>query len=251
MLQVYAKPFVTASDLLAQLMLAGNDKNVRNFHPETIIYITNQLTRLREQLEAMGMNMTALSVNRLNDQLERSGVSPSALRSGIEEIRSRMWDEIDSAVLLHLSSEKASYFSSPEAAWSREFLSAVPSAEFDLDEGLKCFALGRYTACVFHLMRATEAIASMMANKLGASVAAKSREGLTLGVVLANIGGKIEEMPKGREKGDWLRAKALLHSVNRGFRTPTAHPKQTYTEEEADAVINALKGFIPDFVKLL
>ena len=47
---------------------------------------------------------------------------------------------------------------------------AFPSASQDIQEAMKCFACERYTATVFHLMRAAEALMRVLAGIVGQSL---------------------------------------------------------------------------------
>lgn len=116
----------------------------------------------------------------------------------------------------------------------------------EISEAGKCLALERYTASVFHLMRAMEIAVSVLANKLGATIVDNNGQTLSWGVITANIGDVIKAMPNGDVKDDWLKVQSLLYSVNRAYRTKTAHPKASYSEEEALAAFHATKSFMQE-----
>jgi hypothetical protein len=80
--------------------------------------------------------------------------------------------------------------------------------------------------------------------KLGATVTNEHGETLPWGVIQENIRVKISQIPRGAEQDEWHKAHALLFSVNRAFRTKTAHPKDTYTKEEAQNAFDAVRGFM-------
>ena len=119
-----------------------------------------------------------------------------------------------------------------------------PDAVEDISESGKCLALGRYTASVFHVMRAMESGIHALAKSIGASFQDKNGQSLTWGVLTANIGEKIKSLPDANEKDEWLVLHSLLHAVNRAYRTKTAHPKATYSQEEATAAFDATKHFM-------
>jgi hypothetical protein len=124
--------------------------------------------------------------------------------------------------------------------------SAFPDAAYDLSEGGKCLALGRSTATIFHLMRAMEIAVRVAGEKLGATVSNVHGDILPWGILVSNIKPKIESLQKGKIQDEWLKIHSLLHSVNRAFRTKSAHPGQTYTQEEAENAFNATKSFMQE-----
>jgi hypothetical protein len=128
---------------------------------------------------------------------------------------------------------------------------AFVDAIYDLAEAGKCLALERSTAAVFHLMRAMETAVRILGQKLQATVVNEHGETLAWGILVANIKPKIEALPRGPKQDEWLKLHALLHSVNRAFRTKTAHPAQKYTQEEAENASNATKAFMQEMAERL
>lgn len=116
----------------------------------------------------------------------------------------------------------------------------------DLSEAANCLALGRYTACVFHLMRAMETSVAQLSLHLG--VENVTRE---WGKLLSDIKPKIESMQKGELRDQWSESLTLLYHVKQAWRNSTMHPKQTYTEDEAQAIYNAVKAFLVDLAPLV
>ena len=125
-----------------------------------------------------------------------------------------------------------------------------PDARFDIEEAGKCLALGRPTACIFHLMRAVEDAAFVLAKKLRATGQKKNGERLTLGVLTATIKGKIDAKPAGKKKDDWLKIHMFLHACNRAFRTKSAHPGKKYNPEEAQEAYGAARTFMRAMAEL-
>ena len=91
----------------------------------------------------------------------------------------------------------------------------------------------------------------MVADTIGAAVTDADGRGLGWGVIAKNMKDKIDQMPKGSEQQiDWYRVQSHLEVVNRAWRVPTAHPKHTYTEEEAAAVFSSARSFMRDLSAL-
>jgi HEPN domain-containing protein len=159
--------------------------------------------------------------------------------------------EAKGKVLLVLDAGGQKLWLADAALFGNEVECKFPASSFDIQEAGNCFAVGRYTACVFHLMRAAESAVSVLANAIGATVVNANGETLSWGVLLSNIKPKIEAMPKGQLQDEWLKAHALLHSCNRAYRTKTAHPSDKYTEEGAEAAFNATRSFMRELAGLV
>lgn len=160
-------------------------------------------------------------------------------------------NELDGRTLYTMGPKYAGLFESVEPLFGDAVADAFPDASYDISEAGKCMAMARWTAAVFHLMRATETAATTLAVKLTATVRNKHDEPLPLGIIVSNLHSKIEEMKPGAKKDAWLKVHALLHSCNRAYRTKTAHPAAKYTEEEADTAYHATRSFLREFAALL
>lgn len=121
----------------------------------------------------------------------------------------------------------------------------------DLIEAGRCFALGRFTASVFHLMRVGETIVQRLGAELGVTIIDKNNRDLSWGPIIANINQAIEKMPKGPRKQEWSDAVVLLYHVKEAWRNDTMHPKQTYMEEEAAEIFDASGAFARRLAKLI
>jgi hypothetical protein len=72
-----------------------------------------------------------------------------------EELSSRMKDEMQLRSLFALTMKEAGYYNRPLEGWE-ETIARFPGATSDIEEAHKCFALGRYTASVFHSLQIVE-----------------------------------------------------------------------------------------------
>jgi hypothetical protein len=143
-------------------------------------------------------------------------------------------------------------FKGDDPHFGQEVFRAFPSANDDISEAAKCLALGRGTACIFHIMRALEVAVQVIADKIKAPIVDEHGKGLPWGVIAQNMKPIIDKMLNGSEEQiKWYRVQAHLVVVNRAWRVPTAHPKQKiYNTEEAEAVFNATKTFMQELAVL-
>lgn len=161
-----------------------------------------------------------------------------------EQLCNTLGAELSQRLFVKLKGSNREYFDQDYGLFGDEVDDAFPDAITEISEAGKCMALERYTAAVFHLMRAMEIGIRVLATKLGANILNKHGDTLPWGILIANIKGKIEALPDGQEKDDWLVLHSLLHSANRAYRTKTAHPATSYDEKQAFAAFHATKSFL-------
>ncbi len=75
---------------------------------------------------------------------------------------------------------------------------------------------------------------------------------LTWLVIANNIDGQvIKPMAAGPDKVAWENANAMLKSVGHAWRNPTDHPGSSYSEEDAETIFQAVKGFMRALAPLI
>lgn len=164
----------------------------------------------------------------------------------IRDLSTQVEIELSAKTVMVLPYGKACYFDGsknifPEAARNS-------SAEPDMDEAEKCFAVGRYTACVFHLMRVMELYLQAWARKV--DIPLERTYDKQWQQVINDIRGRLKKLyPKEKDPNRVKEEGRLGHleTVKIRWRNPTMHPKATYTEEEAEKIIGAVQAFIEDF----
>jgi HEPN domain-containing protein len=162
------------------------------------------------------------------------------LGSIVELIQAQLGDRL----LMCVASDTAAYWSdSPlfgEMAQKR-----LPRAVDDMVEAGKCLAVGRYTACVFHLMRVVEVGAKYFAvKKCKLAVSHKAM----LGNIVGDISGYVARMPtatpkESDKKTAYSQAADHLSNIKDGWRNKTMHPGLNYTKEEADRMFKNVVAF--------
>jgi len=165
-------------------------------------------------------------------------------------------DELESKILLMIPSNRVSYYNVDDTILGEYIVSSFPEIREDAAEAGNCFALGRYTACVFHLTRMMENIVQ----RFGRRLKIRDLHKKPWGQILGESKHKIDKMPKDtpsreRRSNRYYESYALLDAVCRATRNPTIHPKitdikKTYTDQEAKDLMDRVKQFIEDFSRL-
>jgi hypothetical protein len=169
----------------------------------------------------------------------------------LSDIVSRVRDDCAKRLYFQIAPENAELLRPDVPHFGASVEKAFGAAAEDIAEAANCLALERATACVFHLMRGLEVAAQAVATKIGAAIVDANGRGLSWGVIARNMKDKIDKMPASDEQTEWYRAQSFLVVVNRAWRVPTAHPKQTYTPDEARQVFDAAKAFMQQLSALV
>jgi len=119
------------------------------------------LCAVERTLKAIGLNTTALAVCELRTVLINHRISayarigPADVAARIQEIQRTCRREMTTSVFLHLSAEQAGTFKNPTEEWQEAIL-RWPKVRGDIEESLRCLALDRYAASVFHILLVAE-----------------------------------------------------------------------------------------------
>lgn len=253
MQKIYAKPLLDMQDLLVQWSIVGRtssakyliaDKNKEEF--------LGYLDKLISELQLPEFKLCKKAAQRLSDNI-KAGVSRSQLLQNIEDLRGRILDQLDLVWFLALSTDEKDLFEPPQPVFGNQFARKFPSALFDLDEGSKCLAIGRHTACVFHLMRIMEIGIQQLGKKLSIDIDPAHE---TWHQILLHVNKAINAMPvktasQKSKKAKYATSSAHLSNVRIAWRNEVMHPKAIYTEEEAKEIFSHTRTFmrnLADFI---
>ena len=161
------------------------------------------------------------------------------------ELRSRIKDEFVGTRVMWI--DQAQYFERDDL-FGEQVAQHFTEASIDIAEAGKCYAVGRYTACVYHAMRVAEHGLKAIAKRVDFPIPPDGR--LIWERVLAYIDAELKKSYLDRKdvfKGDmdWLAdVSAQMHAVNVAWRRRVAHIERTYTPDQAERIFNATKGLM-------
>jgi len=210
-----------------------------------------QLEKLNEEICILGCRLSTGPANELMASLVDGKATYQFFSDKIREVDSRLRDEL-SFVEVYVVDEKRHEYLNPSALpFGMQVLEQFPAAQFEIDEAGKCYAFGRPTATVFHLMRVVEIGVGAIAACLNIPPPVKSGE-QNWGAMLKGIREEIERRNKAKPVG-WAAANdqrffaensALLDCVRIAWRNPTMHVANKYTDDEAETILHAVCGFM-------
>jgi hypothetical protein len=213
-------------------------------HPPNDKIIAGTLGELHDECKRIGIKSVEKQVQRIKDAHLAGQMNVDMWKNMLYELYNRLRDDLEARVFLSVEEDLCEYYKQTTPAFGATVERTFPQISEDVSEAGKCLALGRCTACVFHLMRAMEAVVKVLGDKLNVTVIDKNNVDLEWGKILSNIEDKVAQMPKGEMKDRWSAAFSLLLHTKIAWRNPTMHPKQTYTPEQSRDVFNATRAFI-------
>ncbi|MFP5276081.1 MAG: hypothetical protein ACLGPM_03115 [Acidobacteriota bacterium] len=158
-------------------------------------------------------------------------------------------DELRRQVFLYIPPERAYLYREP-GEWFGKVIPAFPSSKRDAMEASRCFALGCYTACVFHCMGVLQC--GLYAMALDLNVPFKQSIHLQeWSCVISGIEAKIEplrNMPKSDKRDELLSffsgCAAQFRYFKDAWRNHVAHMRMDYGAGEAWQIFTAVRDFM-------
>jgi len=179
----------------------------------------------------------------------------------VDEIDRSIRREMRQCLFMRIPADRAEFYESYGIArkaqgplFGESVSSAFPSSAFDVTEAGNCFASGRYTASVFHLMRVLEIGLRVLAEKFGIAADHKNWQN-----VIGEIEAKIKQMASDPNRpSDWKdqqefysQAASHLLILKDAWRNYTAHVRGKYTGEEAHLLVLNTREFMQRLAKRL
>ncbi len=166
----------------------------------------------------------------------RGPTDPRVFARDLDKMQLRFQDELKRFNFFFVSEEWARFYNQErpfgDLVWQK-----FEEARADLTAAGNCLALGQSTACVFHLMRAMEAIIRSIGARIG--VAFDDSKPKTWRQITDEMDSKIKKLPgetpaQRREKEVLTVARVNLHHVGGVWRNKAMHPAaDAYTQPQA------------------
>jgi hypothetical protein len=166
------------------------------------------------------------------------------------DLREAFLERVERDALLVIPSLQRKYYDQTEPLFGKVVADALPESAQEISEAGKCFALDRWTACVFHLMRALELSLHRIAKQLGTSFPAPI-ELQDWGTIVKKIDARIRELEqqsRGQQKAEDLRFYSSLNLefewFKNAWRNSISHARESYNEQEAANILNHVEKFL-------
>ena len=220
----------------SKAQIGANSKLVEEFLP-----------RLERLCSEIGLSLSEKAIVRMRELLSSGKGLVSEFQNWIPELHRRITDEMEGKLFLYIPSDRAILYDQAEL-FGKQVNAKFPTILFDLVEAGNCYATGRSTAVVFHLMRIMETGVQAFGTKLGVILANEKN----WQNILDEINKRIKTLPpKDPDTVKMSQATANLYAVKLAWRNEVMHPKDTYTLEEADNLIRQVKIFMEQLTTII
>jgi hypothetical protein len=238
-----ALQLVVVSRLLAvltTLKLAPGEKI-----PEDVATEFQPLVRAAlKECEISGLPMCCRSLERLHDAVEKRQ-NWNVLVEHAEDLNRRLADELLGRVFFQIS--EAARYETPLSGWE-DVVVRFPDVQADVEESGRCFAVARYTASIFHLMRVLEGGLDGIAKILNPGDDWYSSWEAYLRKLNEAWRARYDD-PKNPNHRKWSRffseVERHLYAIKIAVRNPTMHRlERTYTEESAEEIYSEVRSLM-------
>ena len=136
-----------------------------------------------------------------------------------------------------------------EEIFGIEVCAKFPSATWEMIEASRCYTFNRHTACVFHLMRATEVGLTALGGQFGVSLAhtnwAPAIDQIESNIRDMHKDPKWKVLPDCKEQQEFYSQAASHFGILKdAWRNYTAHARGKYLEEEAFLIFENTRAFM-------
>lgn len=208
--------------------------------------MAGSLGELQREAEHLGLKPVVRQLDRIKEHFTSSSATTATLKPMVVDLYNRLLEEMEDRVFLTLSPTALPFYVQSEPLFGTEVDQAFSSAADDISETGKCFALGRYTASVFHLMRTLERGITALSRETKAQPGNPNWE-----TVLNAITTRVNQMGPTTDGADW-KVTQQFHSecvaqfriFQHAWRNYVTHSSVTYDEERARAIYESVREFM-------
>ena len=212
-------------------------------------YLSNLLL-IKDACKSLGLRSTLHQVDRVEAVLRKgienndgttvlwSAVKPAVLQMGI-----RFQEETGDVIAYHLTPEEHDLYGNPTKDW-QDVLSAFPSTLVDVEEAGRCFALGRYTASVFHSMRILEIGLAALGQEFGVATDRTNWDKIIRNIQNAIEAKSIAEGAGWVDQQFYSEATQDFRFFKDAWRNHVMHVRLPVDEEKAKVIGDSVRHFM-------
>jgi hypothetical protein len=206
------------------------------FEKTTADQRNSELRFVGKEAARIGLISTERGVNRLLWTIDNERPKDEEIYRQLQALDERFHDDIAALSFFYLPLDRSRYYQKTDL-FGEQFKANFPAANAETIEAGNCLALDRFTACAFHLSRATEIVLRVLFVSLGLSPRVWS---VTKWRALTErIGGKIQKNNQRlandaqwqADRPFYEKAHAFLESARNPLRNSTMHVDVTYPDD--------------------
>ncbi len=251
MQRFYAHKFIYTLTLLDQITTFAEEKCSVEIdqNSEAVASFHQEVDELLDHLKVLGLRISYKVLEEAKKYIIANSVFNEVVVRGFRQTRSTIQHELEDVLVFCVKNENAEYWEQANPLFGLEIDNAFPSSSFDIKEAGKCFAVGRATACVMHLMRAMEKPLQVMASDLGVSL---KRDNWGNALIQIETAIAALNIKTDADKKEFHSAAAVqFRFFKDAWRDSSMHARAKYVEEEAEDILLAVKAFMRHLSKRL
>lgn len=203
------------------------------------------LKRLKRQCNSIGLRLSSMTIRDFLKNTKEEITAKEIIRF-LGEIENTIRREMSIVHFFYMPSKQAEFYRQEEL-FGRKVNAKFPTIQYDMVEAGNCMAMGRSTACVFHLMRIMEVGVQEFGKKLGVSLTGEK----VWNTILEQTDKALKALPKSPAKVEMCEVSTNLYAVRVAWRNEVMHPNDKYTLEEAKNLIGQVKLFMGQLATIL
>lgn len=212
---------------------------------ELAVKIIPSMTEILKDCEKLKLQVSMACIDEFIAYADLLTVGEMAHR--LQVLNETIRREMQTYMFFHMPSKQAGFYRQ-RTLFGERVDSIFFSTQFDITEAGNCYAMGRGTACVFHLMRVMEVGVQQFGYKLGVPLAAEKNWQVILDLVNKAIKAR---PPKDDETIALSQVAAHLYNVKLAWRNQVMHPHDKYTLDEAEDVLTNVSSFMKSLAELM
>jgi hypothetical protein len=180
-----------------------------------------------------------LAVRQTEDILKAINKADSSFKDVVDmvkELMGRINHYLEGRTALTIPEAQKRYFDQPIEGWE-EILEAFPGALDNFEEASRCLALGRNTACVYHLSGIVQEALEAVSRELSIPLDPTSD---TWNGLISKINKAVEGKQLSEPREEWKANEAFyaellqdLKAIKNAWRNPTMHFRRTYSDGDS------------------
>lgn len=248
MLRLQPENFLGLGYLLGDATQALNQYDASKFPDLTTEEMGEWLKSTRLICKKFELALSAKCIGEVLSDMETCPVDSIAFKTKLECLFQLIMNEMEAELYLCVPKKKDRaklYLSSTKSIVGSQCCTRFKSIKRDLEESAKCFALGRCTASVFHLMRVLEICLHAAEDSLKLPRLKDPNWGVCLARWHAHAIPKLSQSHPvyTAHEAFYKSVRATLCAVKDAWRNPTMHVERDYNETESRDIFTAVCVF--------
>jgi hypothetical protein len=205
------------------------------------------VTLARTHAQSASMQLVVQQADEILAALQRPVTSAAEAFSITHDLLNRFKHYLEGRTAFMIPESGKCHFDSPTAGWEA-VIAKFPASLDNIEEASRCLALGRHTACVYHLSGVVQDALEALGRRLGVKLDPMSD---TWNTIIVKVDKAIAANTATTPKKSWKKREVFyselvsdIRAMKNAWRNPTMHFRRNYTDEQATKVYLRVQEFM-------